>query len=209
MNPEPGVQMTVVRRRAAEDRRALLGLAIVAGLLATVPMLLRRTRDLQSTAPALSVHYQPRELPDLRFSDGQGTATSLEASRGRVVLLNIWATWCAPCREEMPALDRLQALLGDSDFEVVALSIDQGGLPAVQAFLRRVGIQHLRPYVDTSGDASANLGAVGIPLTLLIDRDGREIGRKLGPGVWDHPQMVRLIRGYLAPAAAQSERVQG
>jgi thiol-disulfide isomerase/thioredoxin len=139
-------------------------------------------------------------MPNLRFADGEGAPTRLSAFDGRVVLLNLWATWCAPCREEMPTLDRLQAMLGGPDFEVIALSIDQAGVPVVQAFLRREGIQHLRPYVDTFGDASP-LGAGGIPLTLLIDRNGREIGSTRGPAARDHPRIVQMIRGYLAPAA--------
>lgn len=114
------------------------------------------------------------------------------------VLLNVWATWCPPCREEMPALDRLQATLGGPDFEVVALSIDDGGMPAVRAFLVGAGIRHLRAYVDASGDARTRFGVGGVPVTLLIDRDGRELGRKLGPAAWDHPDTVQLIRGLLA-----------
>jgi thiol-disulfide isomerase/thioredoxin len=112
-------------------------------------------------------------------------------------LLNIWATWCPPCREEMPTLDRLQAMLGGPNFEVVALSIDEGGLSVVQAFLRRAGLQHLRTYVDGSGDARAMFSGAGVPLTLLIDRDGREVGRKLGPAVWDHPDVLRVIQGLV------------
>ena len=196
-------------QRATSGRRAWLAMAVVAGLFATVPAFLRRARSLQSSGPDLILNSPPRELPNLRFADGQGAPTNLAAFRGRVMLLNVWATWCPPCREEMPTLDRLQAALGGPNFEVVALSIDQGGMPAVQAFLRRAAIQHLRPYVDTFGDASSSLGAGGIPLTLLIDRDGREIGRKLGPAAWDHPRIVQMIRGYLAPVAPSSKPGQG
>ncbi|MCA8289428.1 TlpA family protein disulfide reductase [Burkholderia vietnamiensis] len=142
------------------------------------------------------IHPRPRELGTLRFADDKGTATSLSAFRGRVVLLNVWATWCLPCRDEMPTLDRLQAALGGPSFEVVAVSLDAGGLPAVQAFFREIGVKHLRPYLDTFHDVAA-LASTGIPLTLLIDRSGREVGRKLGPATWDDPQMLRLIRRYL------------
>lgn len=194
--------------RAASGRRAWLALVGVAGLVATVPIFLRRTRGPQSSGLDLSVSSHPRELPNLRFADGQGTLTSLAAFHGRLVLLNVWATWCRPCREEMPTLDRLQATLGSPDFKVVALSIDQGGVAVVQAFFARTGIRHLRQYVDTFGDATSSLGVGGIPLTLLIDRDGREIGRKIGPTAWDHPQMVQLIRGHLASVAPPSAAAQ-
>jgi thiol-disulfide isomerase/thioredoxin len=191
---------TTGRPDAAVRRRVLLVLTAVAGVFAAVPML-RRLRGSQPAGPELSIYSGPRELPNLRFADGQGTPTSLAAFHGRVVLLNVWATWCAPCREEMPTLDRLQATLGGPGFEVVALSIDQGGMPMVREFFLQAGIGHLHPYVDTFGEISSSLGAGGIPLTLLIDRDGREIGRKLGPATWDRPQVVQLIRPYLAPAA--------
>ena len=161
------------------------------------------TAEGSGSVGGLRVHAATRPLPDLRFADGKGTPTSLAAFRGKVVLLNVWATWCPPCRKEMPTLDRLQAALGGVDFAVVTLSIDEAGTPAVQAFLMQTGIKHLHPYLDTFGEASASLGAGGIPLTLLIDRDGREIGRKLGPAEWDHPRMVELIRGHLGAAATQ------
>ena len=184
--------------RTVANRRTWLALAIVAGLFAVVPAIVRRVRDATPSAPALRLHPAPRNLPDVRFADPQGAPTSLAAFRGRVVLLNVWATWCPPCREEMPTLDRLQATLGGPDFEVVALSIDEGGMPAVRAFLVGTGIRHLRAYVDVSGDARSLFGIGGVPLTLLIDRDGRELGRKLGPAAWDHPDVVRLIQGLLA-----------
>lgn len=178
-------------------RRAWIALAAVAGLFALFPALVRRVREASSSAPQLMLSDAPRLLPDMRFTDANGASTSLAAFRGRIVLLNIWATWCPPCREEMPTLDRLQATLGGPGFEVVALSIDEGGLSVVQAFMRRAGIQHLRPYVDGSGDARAMFSSGGVPLTLLIDREGREVSRKLGPAVWDHPDVLQVIQGLV------------
>ena len=137
-----------------------------------------------------------RDLGPLRFSDEQGAEKSLGDFRGRVVLLNVWATWCPPCREEMPTLDRLQGALGGPKFEVVTVSIDSEGLPVVQTFFRQIGIKHLHPYMDTFHEVG-NLGAMGIPLTLLIDRDGREAGRKIGPATWDDPKVMATIRRYI------------
>ena len=151
---------------------------------------------------------KPRPLPSIRFIDGTGQSRSLADLRGQPLILNIWATWCVPCRQEMPTLDRLQAVLKGSDTLVVPLSIDSKGIPAVAAFYREIGITSLGIYVDQAGDATHLLGISGIPTTLMIDRDGREIGRKIGPAEWDSPDMVALIKNRLQPraAGAQNER---
>ena len=165
-------------------------------------------------APAgFTVHESPRPLPKIQFENGQGEAMSLADFRGKVVLLNSWATWCAPCRREMPTLERLQAELGGPEFEVVALSLDRKGLPAVKEFYEELGLQELATYVDESGAAQRALSVLGLPTTLLLDRDGNEIGRLLGPTEWDSPEMVSFIRGYVerqsgAALGRASDRVQ-
>lgn len=152
----------------------------------------------QEAPENFTLHQAPRPLPDLSFEDASGQAISLSDFRDKVVLLNIWATWCAPCRREMPTLDRLQAQLGGPDFEVVALSIDRAGLGVVREFYHEIGIEHLAMYIDSSGKAAQDLGVVGLPMTLLIDRNSREFGRLIGPAEWDTPEMVAFIRKYLA-----------
>jgi thiol-disulfide isomerase/thioredoxin len=141
---------------------------------------------------------EPRPMPPLHFVEGSGRAATLADFHGRTILLNIWATWCLPCRHEIPTLDRLQAKLGSRDFEVVTLSVDRGGVAAVQAFFREINVQALRIYVDPSSDATGALGLSGLPTTLLVDPDGREIGRRIGPANWDGLEMVRAIRARLA-----------
>lgn len=153
----------------------------------------------QTTGGLPFVHASaPRQLPELRFTDAAGKELSIEDFRGRMVLLNIWATWCTPCREEMPALDRLQAQLGGPEFEVVALSVDQQGAGPVRKFFSEVGIKALERYIDPSAQAAFKLGAVGLPATLLVDRRGREIGRHVGPAEWDAPEVVADLRRRLA-----------
>ena len=153
----------------------------------------------------LRLHSAPRALPNVAFEDGAGRKLTLEDFRGKIVLLNVWATWCPPCRKEMPTLDRLQTKLGGPGFEVVALSIDKGGPFVVRTFYDEIGIKALRIYIDQSGEAPSALNANGIPITLLIDRAGRELGRKMGPAEWDRPEIVKLIQGYAeAPAPVQS-----
>ena len=144
-------------------------------------------------------HPAPRPLPNIDFEDGHGRKLTLADFKGKVVLLNIWATWCTPCRKEMPTLDRLQKRLGGPAFEVVALSIDQGGAFTVKKFFDEIGVQALAIYVDKTAQVGGDLGIVGLPSTLLIDGAGREVGRVIGPAEWDSSEVISLIRGYLAP----------
>ncbi|GLZ88011.1 hypothetical protein Pres01_40620 [Metapseudomonas resinovorans] len=142
----------------------------------------------------LTLWPEPRPLAELRFVDAEGQTLNLANFRGKVVLLNVWATWCVPCREEMPTLDRLQERLGGADFQVVALSVDQDGLAVVRDFYREVGIQRLEIFVDEKMHAIQVLGAFGLPATLLLDREGRELGRKLGAAEWDAPEVEAYLR---------------
>ena len=154
-------------------------------------------------ASSLAFFDQPRALPEILFADGEGRSLSLLDFRNRPVLLNIWATWCVPCREEMPALDRLQAKFGPSRLLVVPLSIDRQGLPAVKKFYEELGVTSLGIYIDQSGQASSDLNIVGLPTTMIIDRYGREIGRKSGPAEWDSSEVIALLRAHLGLSASE------
>src|SRR5918995_874746 len=178
----------------------------VAAAIALLPLAVSiQSAGAQSPA-GFVVHESPRPLPDIEFENGQGVAMSLADFRGKVVLLNIWATWCAPCRREMPTLERLQAELGGPDFEGLALSLDRKGLPVVKEFYEELDLQELATYVDESGAAQRALNVLGLPTTLLLDRAGNEIGRLLGPAEWDSPEMVGFLREYLKRSAAHEER---
>lgn len=142
----------------------------------------------------------PKALPPLQFEDAQGRRRALADFQGRVVLLNVWATWCAPCREEMPALDRLQAALGGPDFQVIALSVDQQGPEIAQRFYKEIGVKSLDFYIDRSARAAFQLEAKGLPVSILIDRQGREVGRKLGAAAWDSAEVVEDLRRRIARA---------
>lgn len=139
-------------------------------------------------------------VPDLAFKDSTGTEIGLRKWQGRVVLLNLWATWCAPCRKEMPTLNDVQKQLGSKDFEVVALSVDRKGLAASAAFLKETGADALGLYIDETTASLNALQALGLPVTLLIDRRGREIGRLLGPAEWNSGEAIALIKAALAEA---------
>jgi thiol-disulfide isomerase/thioredoxin len=140
---------------------------------------------------------QPEALPEISFKDASGKALTLADFKGKTVLLNLWATWCAPCREEMPALDRLQEKLGGDKFEVIALSVDRGGAQKSQEFLDQIKIKNLALYADESASATTPLKVIGMPTTLLIDAQGREIGRVVGPAEWDSADAVRLVKAHI------------
>jgi thiol-disulfide isomerase/thioredoxin len=150
------------------------------------------------------LHEAPKPLPEIAIADGEGKVGALSDFRGKVVLLNIWATWCVPCRKEMPTLDRLQAQLGGPGFEVVTLSIDRGGAGTVRKFYGEIGIQHLAVQLDAKAEAPSALGTFGLPTTLLIDRQGWEIGRLIGPAEWDSREMIRFLKTTIAQQDGQS-----
>lgn len=145
---------------------------------------------------AFTIHPQPRAVKEFMFVDGDLQAAKLANFRGKVVLLNLWATWCGPCRKEMPTLDRLQTKLGGPDFAVVALSIDQEGVAIVKDFYEELGLKALPIFVDESMTAPVALNALGVPTTLLISREGQEVGRYTGPAAWDSPEVKALISRY-------------
>ena len=144
--------------------------------------------------PLMPLHDKPREMQSPPFVDGAGRDLTLADFRGRVVLLNIWATWCVPCREEMPTLDALQEKLGGDDFRVLPLSIDRAGMTVVRRFYDEIGIRHLGMYLADSTRAMLAFGALGRPTTILIDRDGFERGRLVGPAEWDSPEVMAQIQ---------------
>lgn len=137
----------------------------------------------------------PRPLADLIFSDAAGRPVSLADFRGRLVLLNLWATWCPPCREEMPALDRLNARLGGDKFVVIALALDSP--VKAEAFLKQIKASTLGAYTDSQGLALSTLRVTTVPTTLLIDARGRELGRLSGAAPWDEKPALELIQSYL------------
>ena len=150
---------------------------------------------------AVAVASEPRRVPDLSFRDADGAERTLAAWRGRTVLFNLWATWCVPCRKEMPALDALQGRLGGSRFEVVAVNIDTRDAAKPQDWLRANKITRLTYYADPSAKVFQDLKAVGrafgMPTTLLIDPAGCELGALAGPAEWAGEDAVRRVEAAL------------
>jgi thiol-disulfide isomerase/thioredoxin len=150
---------------------------------------------------ALKFEKTPGPLPNLAFTKPDGSPTTLADFKGRTVLLNLWATWCAPCRHEMPALDKLQAELGGQDFEVVAINIDTRNLDKPKRWLEEVGVTRLAYYADPQAKVFQDLRqvgkAVGMPTTFLLDPEGCELARLNGPAEWASADALRLIRAAL------------
>jgi thiol-disulfide isomerase/thioredoxin len=146
---------------------------------------------------AFAVAKTPFRVPDIAFKDAAGHDKTLADWRGRTVLLNLWATWCVPCRLEMPALDALQAKLGDDNFQVVAVNIDTRDPQKPLNFLKDQNITHLAFYADASAhvfeDLKAAGKAFGMPTTLIVDRSGCEIGNMAGPAAWASADGVKLV----------------
>ena len=141
---------------------------------------------------------RPRvEAPDESFADGEGRERRIRDFQGKGVVLNFWATWCAPCVKEMPALDRLSAMTGSNAIHVAALSSDREGAAVVKAFYQKNGIKNLAVLVDPKSKLVMKSGAKGLPTTLLIDPAGREVGRVVGPAEWDSGPVAAFLRGCL------------
>jgi thiol-disulfide isomerase/thioredoxin len=151
---------------------------------------------------ALTVAHTPFRVPDIAFKDAAGHVRTLADWRGRTVLLNLWATWCVPCRREMPALDTLESDLGGKDFEVVAVDIDTRDPEKPLAFLKDVGVNHLAYYSDQSAKVFQDLKmagkAFGMPTTLIVDRSGCEIGEMAGPAEWSSADAIKLVRAVIS-----------
>ncbi len=135
------------------------------------------------------------------FYLGDGTERTLADFRGHPLVVNFWATWCAPCVREMPALDRLSAAVAGDGIHVFALSADRGGGPVVEKFFAKNGIRHLPVMIDRKGQVLRTLKAPGLPMTVLFDAEGREVGRVIGVAEWDADETIAFLRACLAADA--------
>ena len=155
---------------------------------------------------ALTAATSPLRLPDLTFEDGSGAPKKLSDFRGKTVLLNLWATWCVPCRKEMPALDRLQAKLGGGNFQVVAVNIDTRDPEKPKAFLSDAKLTRLDYFSDQKAKVFQDLKSVGralgMPTSVLVDGKGCEIATIAGPAEWDSDDAIKLITAAMQPVAA-------
>ncbi|MCM0020097.1 MAG: TlpA family protein disulfide reductase, partial [Tagaea sp.] len=172
-------------------RRALIA---ALGASCLVPASRAQTPEFRGQIGPFVRHRPPVAAPAISFRTAEGKELGLGDFAGRVAVVNFWATWCAPCVEEMPALDRLHAALAQEGIEVVAISVDRGGLRQAAPFFEVNGLKNLPVYLDPSGASMRALGVRGLPTTIVIDRQGREAGRLEGAAHWDSEPAKRLLR---------------
>lgn len=178
---------------------------LAAGLEATDRAVLKEMRagDMQK----LVIHDVPRDRLTEGFKDAEGGDVTLARFAGKVVVLNFWATWCPPCRAEMPALDRLAATVKGDGIEVVALSTDRGGVAPVRRFFDEIGVRNLAIFNDASNRMAREAALIGLPVTLILDRQGREVARLTGDAAWDDEAAVGILR-RIAAATRESRQVE-
>jgi thiol-disulfide isomerase/thioredoxin len=176
------------------NRRDMLALAAGATLLAGLPA---RQGSAAGVRPLTASQGGPQPVPDFTFNDAEGAAKTLRDFDGKSFVINFWATWCAPCVAEMPALDRMQRALAEEGVMVLALSSDRGGAAQVRPFYERVGIRHLPIWLDPRGAAARAFGVRAVPTTVLVDRQRREVARLAGPADWDEAPMLAETRRFL------------
>ncbi len=186
-------------------RRAVARLAVVfvytAAMLAANPAVAADPATLAALREGdmrkLVVHDTPRPVPEAVFLDADDGAHALEAWRGRHVLLNFWATWCPPCRHEMPGLDRIEAEMGGAEFAVVPVATGRNPLPAIRRFYDEAGLAHLPVLRDPDQSLARQMGVFGLPVTVVLDPEGREIARLTGDAEWDSPEARRWLQALL------------
>jgi thiol-disulfide isomerase/thioredoxin len=146
----------------------------------------------------LSLDVAGRDHAGLTYMSGDGAPVTLAQSNGRIRLVNFWATWCAPCRQEKPSLDALQATLGGPDFEVIAIATGRNSPKAIARFNAETGVRHLALNTDRDGAAARTMGVMGLPVTVVIDRAGFEIGRLVGGADWNAAEARALVEAVIA-----------
>ncbi len=137
--------------------------------------------------------------PTTAFTDLEGGSRTLADFKGQALVVNFWATWCAPCKREMPSLDRLQTELADEGLKVLAVSIDRAGKKVVAPFLKSLGTDSLEAFLDPKSELAREMAVTGLPATFLVDAEGCLVGGMVGPAEWDSPDALALVRHYLPP----------
>ncbi|MEO1551217.1 MAG: TlpA disulfide reductase family protein [Pseudomonadota bacterium] len=193
-------------------KHALVALTLYAGLVSVAIASERLTPQTLEAAAALRagemrklvIHAEPKAPVDVTFLTVDGAEQDLHASAGKIRIVNFWATWCAPCKIEKPKLDALNQALGGAEFEVVAIATGRNSPKGIKRFNEDLGITSLTTYLDPRNQAAASFGVIGLPVSVVIDREGREIGRLTGAGDWNSAEAQAIFRTLIAGSQAVS-----
>lgn len=161
-------------------------------LIALVVMVSCNRKDSKSSNNQVTPS-ENRPAPEIIVNGMNGSPLKLSELKGKVVLLNFWATWCPPCREEIPSMIKLNKTMAGKPFQMVAVSIDEGGKPAVESFLQTSGFSELPVYMDTENRAANTYGITGVPETFIINREGVIVKKIIGPLAWDSPDVASFL----------------
>ncbi|SLN64258.1 Thiol:disulfide interchange protein TlpA [Pseudoruegeria aquimaris] len=175
-----------------------LALGANAGFADTAAVEAMRDGDMKK----LMFHAEPKPVSAVPFTDPEGGSHALSDYAGKYALVNFWATWCAPCRKEMPSLDRLQAALEGEAFEVVTIATGRNPQPAIDKFFRQAEISNLPVLLDPNMALARETGVLGLPVTILLDPEGREIARLIGDAEWDSESAIAIMRELAAGAGS-------
>lgn len=163
-----------------------------------------RSADAPTLPSGFSVPSQTTRPRAVEFQDEDGKPITLTYWSGKILVLNIWATWCGPCVEELPSLDRLAATLPSDRINIVAVSQDKAGASVVRPFLAKLNLLNIRAFVDPLGRLSRELGVRGMPTTVVFSEEGAVLGRLEGPAVWDSPEFVTAFQKLAGNANSDS-----
>lgn len=152
----------------------------------------------EGTMKKLMFHSEPQPVSDKPFQTPEGEDVTLADYQGKIVVLNFWATWCAPCRKEMPALDRLQAEFGGDSFEVVTVATGRNAVPGIRRFFAEEGVTHLPILLDPRQALARDMAVLGLPITVILDTEGQEIARLRGDAEWDSDSAKAIVSALLA-----------
>ena len=194
------------------SKSALVYMALAFGAIAAIAFIMLRdpattgaSADMSAAAALrdgdmkkLNFHPAPRPTSEKTFVTPDGSDVSLADYRGKVVLLNFWATWCAPCRKEMPMLEEIARDFGGEDFAVVTLATGRNAPPAIAAFFEEIGVESLPQYRDPQQEIAREMAVLGLPVSVLIDREGREIARMTGDADWSGASARAILTEVIA-----------
>jgi thiol-disulfide isomerase/thioredoxin len=184
-------------------RRALFAVLFAALACVAAPLYAADTAHLETLREGdmkkLTFHAAPKAVSDVSFGDLDGGSHSLADFEGKIVLLNFWATWCAPCREEMPSLDALNAALGGNDFEVVTVATGRNPPQGIRRFFEQENIATLPMFTDARQELAREMAVLGLPITVILDRQGREIARLRGDADWNSESARAIVLSLIDP----------